>query len=149
MNCIHISRTNRPALRVTVSGFEHLDLCVACAKDAKKKYSLLSGVQLEELKQKAVRGALGLTIGKEKGTQIEPDEWLIVYKLQRDVTFPHGSSHKRFINRLSVESQLSSRGRAYLSYIANRYRKQWKASDAEMEWIIRWGCWVEAARESA
>jgi hypothetical protein len=133
---------------VTISGVEHLDLCRACSKDAKKKYGLLSGVQLEELKQDAIQGALVLTVGKEKRTQIEPDEWLIVYKLQSNVRFVPGSSHKRFINRLTVDSQLSSRGRMYLAYIANRYRKQWKASDAETEWVIRWGCWVEAARES-
>lgn len=147
MNCLHVSPTNRPVLRICISGVENLDLCRQCAPEARKKYGLLSGVQLEELKLNAVQGALGLTIGKEKRTQIEPDEWLIVYKLQTKVIFPPGSSHKRFIHRLSVESQLSTRGRMYLAYIANRYHKQWTATDAEVEWIVRFGGWIEAARE--
>jgi hypothetical protein len=148
MDCMHISKTNPPALKVTISGVETLKVCRRCAPKIKKQYCILSGVQLEELKQ-GLKGTLGLTVGKEPRTQIEPDEWLIVYKLQTNVNFPHGSSHKRFIRGLSVNSQLGDRGRMYLAYIANRYRKQWKASDSEMEWIIRWGRWVAAARESA
>jgi hypothetical protein len=132
---------------VQISGVEYLDLCRLCAPDAKKKYASLSGVALEELKQDSVQGALALTIGKEPRTQIEPDEWLIVYKLQTKVSFPPGTGHKRFVNRLTVGSQLSDRGRMYLAYIAHRYRKQWNTTDAEMEWIIRWGGWIEVARE--
>jgi hypothetical protein len=149
LNCVHISRTNPAALRVKISRVEQLELCRKCAPEARKKYGFLSGVELEELKQSAEQGVLGLKIGKEPRTQIEPDEWLIVYKLQTNVTFLPGSSHKRFINSLSVNSTLSNRGRMYLSYIANRYRKQWHASDAETEWIVRWGSWVVAARESS
>ncbi|MGC2694928.1 MAG: hypothetical protein WA738_03975, partial [Candidatus Angelobacter sp.] len=147
LKCKHISRTNRAVLRVNISGVMNLDFCPQCAPAAKKKYGLYSGIRLEEFKYDATQGALGLTIGKETRTQIEPDEWLIVFKLQSKVRFPPGGSHKRFIHRLSVESQLSNSGRTYLAYIANRYRKQWNATDAETEWIIRWGRWIEAAQE--
>jgi hypothetical protein len=75
-------------------------------------------------------------------TQIEPVEWLIAFKMQSAVTFVPGSSHKRFIRELSVNSQLTDRGRAYLAYIAHRYRRQWKPSQEEFEWIVRWAVYV-------
>ena len=145
MNCAHITPNNRPALRVFISSAEHLDVCRLCAPTVKQKYIGLSGVRLEELEQRATQGALDLTIGKGQMTQIEPDEWLIVYKLQTKVTFPPGSLHKHFVHALSVASQLSDRGRMYLAYIANRYRKQWTATDTEVEWIVRWGAWIKQA----
>ena len=62
----------------------------------------------------------------------------LVAKLQAQVTFIPGSSHKRFVLGLNEHSQLSEKGRNYLAYIANRYRRQWKASPDEFEWIVAW-----------
>jgi hypothetical protein len=65
-------------------------------------------------------------------------EQSIVQKLQSHVTFVPASAHKRFIRDLIPgKSQLSDRGRNYLAYIANRYRRQWRATDEEFEWIVR------------
>jgi hypothetical protein len=72
-------------------------------------------------------------------------EMAILGKLQASVTFVPGSSHKRFILGLSEHSHLSAKGRNYLAYIANRYRRQWKASDDEFEWIDRWCAYGRAA----
>jgi hypothetical protein len=98
--------------------------------------------QWKERRRTGVQANLKLTKPERKKlprTQIEPTEWLIVFKMQRNVTFPPGTSHKRFINGLRVDSQLSDRGRQYLAYIANRYRRQWTATPEEFEWIVKWG----------
>lgn len=79
---------------------------------------------------------------KSPRTQIDPVEWLIVFKLQTHVRFPLASGHKRFIHRLTVNSSLSDRGRQYLAYVAYRYRRQWKPNDEEFEWMVRWGVWA-------
>jgi hypothetical protein len=72
-------------------------------------------------------------------TPMDAIEQGIVRKLQGYVTFVPASSHKRFIHDLIPDrSQLSDRGRAYLAYIAHRYRRQWKATHEEFCWIVRW-----------
>jgi hypothetical protein len=72
-------------------------------------------------------------------TQMDAIEQGLVRRLQANVSFPPGSSHKRFINHLDAErSRLSDRGRAYLAYIANRYRRQWKPTHEEFCWIVQW-----------
>ena len=66
----------------------------------------------------------------------------IVRKMQASVTFVPGSSHKRFVRDMNPDtSQLSERGRQYLAYIANRYRRQWKATHEEFAWIVQWCAW--------
>jgi len=62
-------------------------------------------------------------------------ELSIVRALQNRVTFPPGSSHKRFVHRLSDRSVLSDRGRQYLAYIAHRYRRQWTSDFKQSVWI--------------
>ena len=75
-----------------------------------------------------------------KGPQepISAIEFSIVSKMQANVTFPPGHSHKRFIRDLSEKSLLTDRGRQYLAFIAHRYRKQFFqfCHDDEIEWII-------------
>jgi hypothetical protein len=72
-------------------------------------------------------------------TPMDAIEQGIVRKLQANVSFLPGYSHKRFVNGLHPEkSQLSDRGRAYLAFIAHRYRRQWKATHEEFCWIVRW-----------
>jgi hypothetical protein len=72
-------------------------------------------------------------------TPMDAIEQGILRKLQAHVTFVPASSHKRFIHDLNPDrSQLSDRGRAYLAYIAHRYRRQWKATHEEFCWIVRW-----------
>jgi hypothetical protein len=71
-------------------------------------------------------------------TSMNEIEWTIVRKLQGHVTFPPGHSHKRFILGLNEYSRLSDRGRNYLAYIANRYRRQWKTTHEEFAWIVQW-----------
>lgn len=81
------------------------------------------------------------TSSREKLPRMPMDtiEQGIVRKMQTNVSFPSGHAHKRFIHDLSPErSQLSDRGRAYLAYIAHRYRQQWKATHEEFCWIVRW-----------
>ncbi len=70
-------------------------------------------------------------------------EWSIVTAMH-SVCFPAGSPHKRFIRDLSENSMLTDRGRMYLAYLGHRYRRQWKATDGQAEWIIRFGEWVKA-----
>jgi hypothetical protein len=65
-------------------------------------------------------------------------EWGILRKMQASVTFVPGTSHKRFILGLTEHSQLSPGGRKCLAFIAHRYRRQWKASGEELEWIDHW-----------
>ena len=65
-------------------------------------------------------------------------EILLIEKLQRCVKFAPFCAHKRFVRQLSASSKLSDLGRAYLAFIAHRYRRQWAASDEEFEWILRW-----------
>jgi len=73
----------------------------------------------------------------------------IVRKLQEYVTFVPASSHKRFIRDLDPRnSQLSDRGRAYLAYIANRYRRQWEATHEEFCWIVRWASYGTLSKPS-
>jgi hypothetical protein len=72
-------------------------------------------------------------------TPLDAIEQGIVRKLQANVSFSPGHSHKRFIGDLHPEkAQFSDRGRAYLAYIAHRYRRQWKATHEESCWIVRW-----------
>ena len=81
------------------------------------------------------------TSSKEKlpRTPLDSIEQGLVRRLQANVSFPPGYAHKRFIHDLIPErSQLSDRGRAYLAYIAHRYRRQWKATHEEFCWIVRW-----------
>src|SRR5579864_3701853 len=79
---------------------------------------------------------LGLRLTPEKKAKLPRSplstlETRMIQRIQGSVTFPPGSSHKRFIRRLNPQSQLSDRGRQYLAYIAHRYRRQWKASAEE------------------
>jgi hypothetical protein len=75
---------------------------------------------------------------KLQKAQIEPIEWLIVFKMQTNVTFPPATGPKRFINRLTVNSELSDEGRRYLAYCAHRFRRQWTATAEEFAWIVQW-----------
>jgi hypothetical protein len=85
---------------------------------------------------KAPRESLAKIVSRAPMDEIEKS---IVRKMQAKVTFIPGSSHKRFILRLIPEtSRLSIKGRNYLAYIANRYRRQWNASAEEFEWIVQW-----------
>jgi hypothetical protein len=75
-------------------------------------------------------------------TPMNEIEKTIVRKLQGHVTFVPASSHKRFIKNLIPETgRLSDRGRNYLAYIANRYRRQWKCTHEEFCWIVQWCRW--------
>jgi hypothetical protein len=65
-------------------------------------------------------------------------ESALVRRLQEHVSFPPGSSHKRFIRDLTDESLLSEGGRHYLAYIAARYRRQYRATPEEIAWIVEW-----------
>lgn len=95
--------------------------------------------QWKEQQRTAVQKPLPMK-GKLKGprTPMTMVEMQIVDKLQCDVTFPVGSGPKRFIRRLTINSELSDAGRAYLAYVAHRFRRQWKATDEESQWIVRW-----------
>ncbi len=98
--------------------------------------------QWRESKKIPSQSKLKLEKEKARLTPLTLLEISLVEKLQGCVTFPAGSSHKRFIRGLSDKSQLSDRGRAYLAYIAQRYRRQWTANEAEFNWIVQWGVYI-------
>lgn len=55
-------------------------------------------------------------------------------------TFPAGSSHKRFMRNFGPPEshKLSDEGRAYLAYIAWRYRKQYALNPSDLDFIHKW-----------
>lgn len=72
-------------------------------------------------------------------TPMSEIEQSIIRKMQASVTFVPGSSHKRFVRSLNPEkSELTDKGRNYLAYLANRYRRQWVSSAEEFAWIVQW-----------
>ncbi len=99
--------------------------CVGCG-DAE------NGLPIRQRRQPAQKAP------REKGTPISAIELSIASKMQVNVTFPPGHSHKRFIRDLSEKSLLTDRGRQYLAFIAHRYRRQFFQflHDDEIEWII-------------
>lgn len=99
--------------------------------------------QWKEQQRRPVQGEMKLTKATLPRSPIQPIEWSIANKMQCQVTFPVGSAHKRFVRGLSEKSQLSDRGRAYLAYLAHRYRRQWQGTTEELEWLVRWGEWVK------
>jgi len=64
-------------------------------------------------------------------------ELSLIRKVQR-ATFPVGSAHKRFIHTLGSKSKLSDKGRKYLAFIAYRYRRQYKLSFEDYDYIGKW-----------
>ena len=96
--------------------------------------------------QGKLRLAQGYKVPKGPRTPVSMVEASIITKLQGRVSFPPGHAHKRFIYRLTEKSELSDRGRAYLAFIAHRYRRQWTASQDELEWIVQWGEWVQKTK---
>ena len=52
-------------------------------------------------------------------------------------SFPPGTASKRFARDLSAGyiKQLSPRGRRFLAYIANRFRRQYRLSESEWVWV--------------
>lgn len=83
---------------------------------------------------------------KPPRTPLTLGEMALVGKLQ-ECSFPPGGSHKRFVRGLTMDSELSDRGRQYLAYIAHRYRRQWKPNAEEFEWIAKWGTWIQPPKE--
>ena len=69
-----------------------------------------------------------------KATAISELELGLACKLQR-VSYPPGSSHKRFVYRLGARTLLTEGGRWYMAFVARRYRRQIKLSEAEALWI--------------
>lgn len=53
-------------------------------------------------------------------------------------TFPAGSAPKRFIRDISAQTKLSDRGRCYLAYIANRFRRQYSLTPDQWAWVNEW-----------
>lgn len=63
---------------------------------------------------------------------------LALVKTVRRATFPVGSAHKRFIRDTSEHSKLSDRGRWFLASIAHRYRRQYRLSTEQIQWVNEW-----------
>jgi hypothetical protein len=63
-------------------------------------------------------------------------EWSIIKKLGT-ATYPPYTASKRFVRDLSSGHivQLSDRGRAFLAFIAHRFRRQYTLNDQEWSWV--------------
>lgn len=48
-----------------------------------------------------------------------------------------GSGHKRFIRDLNEKSKLSNKGRAFLAWTAFHYRRQYKLTQDDLDYISR------------
>ena len=57
--------------------------------------------------------------------------------------FPPYSASKRFARDLSAGyiKQLSPRGRRFLAYCVNRFRRQYQLTDSEWVWVREWLEW--------
>lgn len=66
-------------------------------------------------------------------------EWCIIRKLS-GASFPPGTASKRFVRDLAggYIKQLSPRGRRFLAYVANRFRRQYQLTESEWTWIHEW-----------
>ena len=62
---------------------------------------------------------------------------LSIVKTVSRASFPIASGPKRFIGDLSAgySKQLSDGGRAYLAWIANRFRRQYQLSAEQLQWV--------------
>lgn len=62
--------------------------------------------------------------------------------------FPPGTASKRFARNLGngYVKDLSDKGRKFLAFVANRYRRQYPLSKDEWAWINEWLAW-EAPKE--
>src|SRR5690348_17677052 len=72
-------------------------------------------------------------------TPITDLEWGIIGKLA-NASFPPGTASKRFVRDLAngYIGQLSPRGRRFLAFIANRFRRQYRLSESDWAWIRGW-----------
>lgn len=61
-----------------------------------------------------------------------------IYRTVQTANFPPATSSKRFMQGDADKVRLSDKGRAFLAYIAHRFRRQYRLSDEQWEWIIRW-----------
>lgn len=68
----------------------------------------------------------------------------IVEKYSR-ASFPPATAAKRLARDLSSGyiKQLSDKGRAFLAFCVNRYRRQYELSAEEAEWVKQWLSWQE------
>jgi hypothetical protein len=73
--------------------------------------------------------------GKPK-LEITPLEKSIIAKLG-SATFPPATASKRFVRDLSSGyiQQLSEKGRAFLAFVAHRFRRQYSLTEEEWAWI--------------
>jgi hypothetical protein len=98
-----------------------------------------SGSESAANQRTAVAKAPRESAAKQPRTPLDEIEKSIIRKMQASVTFVPGSSHKRFVRDLNPDtSALSTNGRNYLAYLANRYRRQWIASAEEFAWVVQW-----------
>lgn len=60
-----------------------------------------------------------------------------IVKTVSRASFPIASGPKRFIGDLQAgySKQLSDGGRAYLAWIANRFRRQYQLSAEQLQWV--------------
>lgn len=96
--------------------------------------------QWKEQQRPIVKSAIA---PKGPRTPMTLTEMMIVDKIQQHVRFPPATSPKRFIRRLTMQSELSDRGRQYLAWIAHRFRRQWQPTEEEFAWIVTWGSLIE------
>lgn len=81
-----------------------------------------------------------------KGTEFSAIERSIIAKIG-SARFPPATASKRFARDLSsgAVTQLTGKGRRFLAYVANRFRRQYLLSADEIEWISQWINWKEDA----
>ena len=73
---------------------------------------------------------------KTPATPITELEQGIIAKLS-SATYPPATASKRFVCDLHAGyvKQLSDRGRAFLAFIAHRFRRQYKLTEEEWAWV--------------
>jgi hypothetical protein len=76
------------------------------------------------------------TVEKTDLTELEKS---IIAKLAT-ANFPPATASKRFVGDLSAGyvKQTSDKGRMFLAFIANRFRRQYKLSVEEQKWVDEW-----------
>jgi len=55
-------------------------------------------------------------------------------------SFPPGTASKRFARNIGdgYVNELSSKGRRFLAFVAHRFRRQYRLTSAELDWVAEW-----------
>lgn len=71
----------------------------------------------------------------------------IVAKLAK-ASFPPATASKRFAHDLAdgYVKELSSRGRRFLAFVVNRFRRQYFLTEEETRWVAEWLHWQEEVK---